>query len=116
MPEITTNGMAIAPNVIDTIVSLALKDVPGVDSTSVAPTGLKALFSSKATSDRVKVFTEPDGSLAIEVTLRVLDILSKSLPHRCAPQLQTLLFCRLVFLFLVWISVLMASTFKIKVG
>ena len=64
---------AIAPNVIDTIVSLALKDVPGVDSTSVAPTGLKALFSSKATSDRVKVFTEPDGSLAIEVTLRVLD-------------------------------------------
>ena len=39
MPEITTNGMAIAPNVIDTIVSLALKDVPGVDSTSVAPTG-----------------------------------------------------------------------------
>lgn len=73
MPEITTNGMAIAPNVIDTIVSLALKDVPGVDSTSVAPTGFKALFSSKATSDRVKVFTEPDGSLAIEVTLRVLD-------------------------------------------
>ena len=73
MPEITTNGMAIAPNVIDTIVSLALKDVPGVDSTSVAPTGLKALFSSKATSDRVKVFIEPDGSLAIEVTLRVLD-------------------------------------------
>ena len=34
---------------------------------------LQALFSSKATSDRVKVFTEPDGSLAIEVTLRVLD-------------------------------------------
>lgn len=73
MPEITTNGMAIAPNVIDTIVSLALKDVSGVDSTSVAPTGLKVLFSSKATSNRVKVFTESDGSLAIEVTLRVLD-------------------------------------------
>lgn len=73
MPEITTNGMAVAPNVIDTIVSLALKDVSGVDSTSVAPTGLKALLSSKATSNRVKVFTEPDGSLAIEVTLRVLD-------------------------------------------
>ncbi len=73
MAEITRSSMAIAPKVIDTIVTLALKEVPGVDSDDLAPKGLKALFSSKKASHKVKVLTEEDDSLAIEVTLRVLD-------------------------------------------
>ena len=73
MAEITTNGMAIAPNVIDTIVTLALKEVPGVDPVGITPTGLKALFSSKGSTHTVNVVTEEDGSLAIGVTLRVID-------------------------------------------
>jgi uncharacterized alkaline shock family protein YloU len=73
MPDIIVNGMAIAPNVIDTIVTLALKEVPGVDSEAINATGIKALFSPASASQKVNVTVEDDESLAIEVTIRVLD-------------------------------------------
>lgn len=72
MPEISTNGMAIAPGVIDTIVALAIKDVPGVDSESASPNGIRSLLFPRSSSRKVNVTTLEDGSLSIEVALRVL--------------------------------------------
>lgn len=70
MSDINTEGMAIAPGVVDTIVALAVKDVPGVFSVGSVPTGLRAIFGSKQPQGVVVVPAE-DGSVEVSLSIQV---------------------------------------------
>ena len=48
MPDINTESMAIAPGVVETIVTLAVRDVAGVASVGAAPSGIRSLLSFRA--------------------------------------------------------------------
>ena len=45
MSDINTEGMAIAPGVMETIVILAVREVPGVASVGAAPSGIRSLLA-----------------------------------------------------------------------
>ena len=47
MSDINTEGMAIAPGVMETIVILAVREVPGVASVGAAPSGIRSLLAFK---------------------------------------------------------------------
>ena len=47
MPDINTESMAIAPGVVETIVTLADRDVAGVASVGAAPSGIRSLLTFK---------------------------------------------------------------------
>ena len=51
MPDINTESMAIAPGVVETIVTLAVRDVAGVASVGAAPSGIRSLLSFKERPD-----------------------------------------------------------------
>lgn len=72
MSDINTDGMAIAPGVVETIVVLAVRDVPGVASVGAAPSGIRSLLAFTQSSQGVIVTPQEDGSLAVELTIRVL--------------------------------------------
>lgn len=72
MSDITTEGMAIAPGVVETIVTLAVREVPGVASVGSVSTGIRALLSNKTSTQGVSVTADEDGSVAVELALNVL--------------------------------------------
>ncbi len=72
MSDITTEGMAIAPGVVETIVTLAVREVPGVASVGAASAGIRALLSSKPSTQGVVVTASEDGTVAVEVAINVL--------------------------------------------
>ena len=72
MSDINTESMAIAPGVMETIVVLAVRDVPGVVSVGSAPSGIRSLLSFKQSSQGVQVSVNEDDTVAVEVTIRVL--------------------------------------------
>ena len=74
MGDINTEGMAIAPGVVETIVSLAVRDVPGVASVGVAtPTsGFLSLLTQRQTAPGVSVATNKEGELEVIVSLTVI--------------------------------------------
>ena len=55
MPDINTESMAIAPGVVETIVTLAVRDVAGVASVGAAPSGIRSLLSFKQSVQGVSV-------------------------------------------------------------
>ena len=63
MPDINTESMAIAPGVVETIVTLAVRDVAGVASVGAAPSGIRSLLSFKQSVQGV--------SVNVSVSLRV---------------------------------------------
>lgn len=71
MSDINTEGMAIAPGVMETIVILAVREVPGVASVGAAPSGIRSLLAFKQSTQGVNVSVNDDDTVAVEVTLRV---------------------------------------------
>ena len=55
MSDINTESMAIAPGVVETIVTLAVRDVAGVASVGAAPSGIRSLLSFKQSAQGVSV-------------------------------------------------------------
>ncbi len=70
MADINTDSMAIAPGVIDTIVALAVREVPGVASVGSSDSGLKGLFSKKKNSG-VEVISSDSSSVGLAITIQV---------------------------------------------
>ena len=98
MADINTDSMAIAPGVIDTIVALAVREVPGVASVGSSDSGLKGLFSKKKNSG-VEVISSDSSSVGLAITIQVYNNFSlpASLPHRFVLQLQMRFFHKWVF-------------------
>lgn len=71
MTDINTEGMAIAPGVVETIVILAVREVPGVASVGAAPSGIRSLLAFKQSTQGVSVEPEGEGAVAVEVSIRV---------------------------------------------
>lgn len=72
MSDITTEGMAIAPGVVETIVTLAVREVAGVESVGTVSAGIRAFLSNKPSTQGVVVTADEDGSVAVEVSINVL--------------------------------------------
>lgn len=70
MADINTDSMAIAPGVIDTIVALAVREVPGVASVGENTSGIKALFGKNKNSG-VEIVSSDSSSVAISITIQV---------------------------------------------
>lgn len=71
MSDINTEGMAIAPGVMETIVILAVREVPGVASVGAAPSGIRSLLAFKQSTQGVVVSVAEDDTVAVDVTLRI---------------------------------------------
>ena len=71
MPDINTESMAIAPGVVETIVTLAVRDVAGVASVGAAPSGIRSLLSFKQSVQGVSVNVSHDNTVDVAVSLRV---------------------------------------------
>jgi len=70
MSDITIDGMALAPGVVETIVSIAAQEVEGV--ASVGPAGIggfRSIFTSKNATQGIEV--EPSGNDALNIGVRV---------------------------------------------
>lgn len=66
--------MAIASDVLNTIIVLAMKDVEGVASVGQTPTGiLSSFFASKQDQQGVKVSKVGDNAIDVSVFITVLD-------------------------------------------
>lgn len=72
MTDSQPTGMDIAPDVLDTIVALALNDVDGVASVGGAPSKIRSLFS-KSEQQGVSVTQNEDDTVDVNVVLTVLD-------------------------------------------
>ncbi len=72
MSDINTETMAIAPGVVETIITLAVRDVDGVASVGAAPSGIRSLLSFKQSAEGVQVNVLEDNSVEVAVSLRVL--------------------------------------------
>ena len=72
MTNISKEGMAIAPGVVETIISLAVRDVDGVMSVGNPTTGILGLFQNKAEVAGVDVNPAEDGSLEVGLNITVL--------------------------------------------
>lgn len=72
MSDLNVDGMAIAPNVIETIVSIAVKEVEGVACIgSSAVGGLRSVFASKPSTQGIEVEVDDDKNLHITVRIEV---------------------------------------------
>ncbi len=71
MSDINTDSMAIAPGVVETIITLAVRDVAGVASVGSAPSGIRSLLSFNQSAEGVKVNVSEDNSVEVSVSLRV---------------------------------------------
>ena len=71
MSDINTEGMAIAPGVMETIVILAVREVPGVASVGAAPSGIRSLLAFKQSTQGVVVSLAENDTVEVAVTLRM---------------------------------------------
>lgn len=74
MSDLNVEGMALAPGVVETIVSIAVSEVEGVASVGtpgVAKQGLKGVFSSKPSTQGIEIETDEDGKLTVTVRIEV---------------------------------------------
>lgn len=72
MTDLNVKGMALASGVVETIVTIAAKEVEGVASVgSFSVGGLKAVFSSKANISGVDVKVGDDDTLHVSVRIVV---------------------------------------------
>jgi uncharacterized alkaline shock family protein YloU len=73
MTDSQQTGMAIAPDVLDTIVALAVKDVEGVASVGSASSKIFSFFASKQDQQGVTVNQVGDNAIDVSVSISVLD-------------------------------------------
>ncbi|HIY83015.1 Asp23/Gls24 family envelope stress response protein [Rubneribacter sp.] len=72
MTELSLEGMALAPGVVETIVSIAVGEVDGV--ASVGPSsasGLRSVFASKPSTQGIEVAVGEDDKLEVSVRIDV---------------------------------------------
>ncbi|MEG0072185.1 MAG: Asp23/Gls24 family envelope stress response protein [Raoultibacter sp.] len=72
MTDLNLDGMAIAPGVVETIVSIAVKEVEGVACVgSSGVSGLRAVFSNKPMGQGIDIAANDDDTLNISVRIDV---------------------------------------------
>lgn len=72
MADLNVDGMAIAPGVVETIVSLAARDVAGVASVGdPAASGIRTLIGGKPSTQGVDIEADENGDLHVAVRLFV---------------------------------------------
>ena len=74
MSELNLDGMAIAPGVVETIVSIALSDVEGVasiGSTNAANRGIRQVLGGKPSTQGIEIEADDEGKLQVSVHLDV---------------------------------------------
>lgn len=115
MPDINTESMAIAPGVVETIVTLAVRDVAGVASVGAAPSGIRSLLSFKQSVQGVSVNVSHDNTVDVAVSLRVQSGRSlNEIADNVRKSVAVLFFRRLALRCHAWISALTASYSRIS--
>lgn len=72
MTELNIDGMALAPGVVETIVSIATNEVEGVASVGPsAAAGLRSMFASKPSTQGIDIAVGEDEKLEISVRIEV---------------------------------------------
>lgn len=72
MTELNVDGMALAPGVVETIVSIAVGEVEGVASVGPSTSGsLRAVFGSKPATQGIDIAVDEEDKLAISVRVDV---------------------------------------------
>ena len=72
MTDLNVGNMAIAPGVLETIISIAAKDVEGV--AAIGPSnagGLRSMLSSRPSTQGIEVNLADDGSLNIAIRISI---------------------------------------------
>lgn len=74
MTDLNVEGMALAPGVAETIVSIAASEVDGVacvGSSSAANRGIRQVFGQKPSTQGIEVTTDDEGKLAVTIRIEV---------------------------------------------
>lgn len=72
MTDLNVDGMAIAPNVVETIVSIAVGEVEGVASVGSASAGsLRSMLSGKSSVSGIEITSDDEGKLCVAVRINV---------------------------------------------
>ena len=72
MTDLNIDGMAIAPGVVETIVSIAANEVDGVASVGPSATsGLRAMFASKPSTQGIDIAVDDEEKLCVSVRIDV---------------------------------------------
>ena len=72
MTDLNVDGMALAPGVVETIVSIAVGEVEGVASVgSSAAGGLRSVFAAKPSTQGIDIAVDEDDKLVISVRVDV---------------------------------------------
>ena len=72
MTELNVDGMALAPGVVETIVSIAANEVEGVACIGPSTTsGLRSVFGNKPSTSGIETKMGDDGKLSVAVHVEV---------------------------------------------
>lgn len=72
MTDLNIDGMALAPGVIETIISIAAQEVEGVASVGPSSTGgIRAMFASKPVTQGIEIDVTDNDKLRISVRVDV---------------------------------------------
>ena len=73
MTDLNIDGMAIAPNVVETIISMATRDIDGVASVGDPTTsGIRSIFTGgKPSTQGIEIETGEDDELIVSVRMYV---------------------------------------------
>ena len=71
MSELNVEGMALAPGVVETIVSIAVSEVEGVACVGSAGRGIRAVFGQKPSTQGIEITVNEDNKLAVAVRIEV---------------------------------------------
>ena len=74
MSDLTVDGMALAPGVVETIVSIAVADVDGVASVGNAPVasrGIRGVLGGKPSASGIEIAADENDTLQISVRIDV---------------------------------------------
>lgn len=72
MNDLNVDGMAIAPNVVETIVSIAANEVEGVASVGQGAAGnIRSLFGGKNAAQGLEVSVNEEGAVTVAIHIEV---------------------------------------------
>ncbi len=72
MTDLNIDGMALAPGVVETIVSIAAQEVEGIASVGPsAATGLRSVFASKPSTQGIDITVDDEDELRIALRVEV---------------------------------------------
>ena len=71
MSDLTVDGMALAPGVVETIVSIAVADVDGVANALAASRGIRGVLGGKPSTSGIEIAADENDKLQISVRIDV---------------------------------------------